>query len=147
MSCLYCEKPCKKSKCNKCDVKYHTKCYTQYTKNSHTVCKICVKCPKCKETNRNKDVESTRLYSEHTLIIYTCKRMFERLQPQNLSTESRKYVLAEIFEYLIQHKWFIHQHPSFNKAVIGRLTEYVKNDQWSNASDYYYRIYGKQLIV
>ena len=73
MSCLYCEKPCKSSKCIKCDVKYHKKCYTQYTKNSHTYCQICVKCPKCKETNRNKDVQSTRFYSEHTLIIFTCK--------------------------------------------------------------------------
>jgi hypothetical protein len=145
MSCIYCEKPCKTSKCNICDVKYHHKCYSKCYKNSHTFCQICVKCPKCNLRNINKDVQSTRFYSKHLSILLHCKHIFQHIE-NPINTDTRKLLLAQLFEYIITHKWFVHQHPSFNKLIHERLTEFAINNQWVNAYNYYYQIYDKQLI-
>ncbi len=75
----------------------------------------------------------------HEHMVLTCKeRIIDLINIQENSKDQKQRIVSteNIFQFLVQHKWFLDHDPKFRKVVSNKLQEFVRSGLWDKAKTY-----------
>jgi hypothetical protein len=144
--CFICLKNTRISHCDTCSIKCHNVCWSNYVKYRS---ELIVYCPQCNTTARGKPLTRSRTALLREL--YILKEIPSTIQnfinkcANTSSSENKRLIVTDLFEYLLKNMFFVRKYTHFEKCVRKKLIEFQTIEEWNYAGEMYQRMFGEQI--